>query len=474
MGGGKSGGGAKSLVADEVLGRLMQRAPIGVMARATIERALSPEAVDKLFEKTADTQYVRQLLFSSTVNLMSLVVCRIEPAVHAAYQRVADDLPVSVQALYEKLARTEPKVCSALVRHAAARLAPVIKEMGGGLPPLLPGHPVRILDGAHLASTERRVKAIRGSVAGPLPGHSIVVLDPSSMLVEETIPCEDGHAQERSLTPDILALVQPGEVWMGDRNFCTVRLLFGIVDRQAFPVIRQHATNVSWLPVGKCRGLGRIESGRVYEQEIIIWADDPTGRAIHMRRITLLLDKPTTNEEREIHILTTLPERVASGKRIARLYARRWTLENSFAEIQKMLNGEIAPLGYPRAALFGFSVALVAYNILSTIKAALRAAHGHAQVEQTVSIYYIADQARATVGGIDAATPPECWTDICETTPARFGRFLVRVAANVNLNTLRRHPRGPKTPVPKRTRFRTHTHVSTAKVLAEATGRVTP
>lgn len=474
MGGGKAGRERELVIGGEVFERLMQRAPVAVIARAGMEHALSAQEMDEVFGAAAKGQYTRELLFSAIVQLMSLVVCRIRASVHAAYQKLRSSLPVTVQAVYEKLARIEPGVCSAMVHRVALRLGALIRKMRGELRPWLPGHPVRILDGAHLAATERRLEVLRGSVAGPLPGHCLVVLDPSRMLVTDVIPCEDGHAQERSLTDEILALVQPGEVWLGDRNFCTGRILFGIVDREAFPVIRQHATNVSWRPVGKRRGCGRIEGGRLYEQEILVWDGDPLGRVMHFRRITLRLDKPTRDGEQEIHILTTLPERVANAKRIARLYSGRWTLETAFQEIAKMLNGEIEALAYPRAALFSFCVALVAYNIVSTIKAALRAAHGHRLVQETVSNFYIAEDVRADHHGLELAVPPEQWQTFSSVPVDRLARFLVMVARNADLDTLRRHPRGPKKPVTARTRYRNHTHVSVAKLLRKAIGRVTP
>ncbi|MBI5487473.1 MAG: hypothetical protein HY905_09085 [Deltaproteobacteria bacterium] len=252
---------------------------------------------------------------------------------------------------------------------------------------------------------------------------------------------EDGHAQERSLTDRILELVQRSEVWLADRNFCTARMLYGIVDRGGFPVIRQHATNLSWRPIGKRRGCGRIEKGRVYEQEILVWDGDPAGRVLHFRRITLRLDAPTRVGEQELHILTALPERVASAKRIARLCAGRWTLETAFQEIQKMLNGEIEALAYPRAALFSFSVALVAYNVVSTVKAALRAAHGHEVVQERVSDFYIAEEVRVDHHGLELALPTEEWQTFSTVPAARLAGFLITVARNVDLGTLRRHPR---------------------------------
>src|SRR4051812_76145 len=110
-----------------------REAPISVMVRASLENALNPRALDQLFEATAERQYTRTLLFSSIVDLMSTVVCRIRPAVNAAYKKLAPLLGVTRKAVYDKLDRMEPEVAAALVRHTAAALGPVITTMGGEL-----------------------------------------------------------------------------------------------------------------------------------------------------------------------------------------------------------------------------------------------------------------------------------------------------------------------------------------------------
>ena len=53
--------------------------PLPVMAQAVMENALNPRVLDQLFEDVAEQQYTRKLLFSSVVDLMSVVVCRIQP-----------------------------------------------------------------------------------------------------------------------------------------------------------------------------------------------------------------------------------------------------------------------------------------------------------------------------------------------------------------------------------------------------------
>ena len=159
------------MILGDVFERFAQDSPLSVMARGVMENALNPKLVDQLFEHVADKQYTKRLLFSSIVDLMSLVVCRIQPAVHAAYQAHAETIDATVQAVYGKLDRTEPALSAALVRATAGRLAPVIDAMGGAREPLLPGYRARILDGNHLASTEHRIEELRTTRAGAFPGR---------------------------------------------------------------------------------------------------------------------------------------------------------------------------------------------------------------------------------------------------------------------------------------------------------------
>jgi hypothetical protein len=452
----------------ELFERFVRETPETVMARAAMERALAPEALDALFAQHAEQQYTRDLLFSSIVDLMGVVVAKIRPSVHAAYQTVADSLPVSMAAVYDKLNGVEPGVTGALVKHTADQLGPVVTVMGGEAVDLLPGYRVRSIDGNHLAATERRLKVTRRSKAGPLPGHSLVVLDPRLMLVTEMIPCEDGHAQERSLTPKILGLVAANDVWLADRNFCTTALLSGIAGRGAYFVIRQHAA----LPVhaiGPLRSCGPAETGEVFEQAITI--DLGEGRLLDARRIVVRLDKKTRDGDAEIAIVTNLPSDAAAAPIVAEMYRDRWTLENVFQSLTMMFEGELNTLGYPRAALLGFAVALAAYNVMSTVQAALRGTYGAEKIQQEVSGFYVATEVRVHHKGMSIALDADCWTQFRDMPTKEFARAMLRFAKHVNLRRLKRHPRGPKKPVPKRTRFTNETHVSTARLLAEARKR---
>jgi IS4 transposase len=455
------------MLCGKVFERFVAKTPVTVMLRGVLERTLDPGPLDQLFADTAQRQYTRELLFSSTVDLMAAVACRIYPTVHAAYQDGKEKIGVTVRALYDKLAHMEPALGEELVRHTAAQLKPLLRQMRATLPPLVRGYTTKILDGNHLAASERRLKELRDVAAGPLPGQTLVVLEPEYQMASDVFCCEDGHAQERSLLDEVLDRVRARDLWMADRNFCTTRFLFGVARRRARFVIRQHAATLQWQREGKRRRIGRIAAGVVYEQKL--WLEDGTGQVLPVRRVTLVLDVPTRDGETEIHVLTNLPAKVRAP-RIVQLYRHRWTIEHLFLNLTTILHCELNTLPYPKAALFGFCVALAAGNVLATVKGALRAEQGSDQVEQKLSDYHLALDVAGKYQGMMIALPPEEWRPLAALSDVAFARWLRGIARRVDLDRYPKKVRGPKKPRPKRTRFAKAKHIATARLLAEERG----
>ena len=81
-----------------------------------------------------------------------------------------------------------------------------------------------------------------------------------------------------------------------------------------------------------------------------------------VRCVTVKLKTATRDGEREIVILTNVPKKDADAMKVATLYRKRWTVETMFQEMTENLTCEIKTLGYPRAAVFAFCLALMAWN----------------------------------------------------------------------------------------------------------------
>ena len=447
-----------------MIDRFVEASPFCVMARGLMERALSPAGLDAVFEKSAEQQYTKALLFSTTVDLMSTVVCRIRPSVHAAYQAKKADVGVSVRALYDKLASVELKTSAAVVEHTAERLEPIIRQMGGTSPPLLEGYKAKILDGNHLAHSERRMGILRDVAAGPLPGQTLVVYEPETDLVTGVIGCEDGHTQERKLLDQIWPLVHKRDLWIADRNFCTTKFLSGVAARCGFFAVRQHASTLRWEREGRRRKVGKTDSGVLYERRL--WLLDEDGKEFSVRQITLELTTPTRDGETVIRVLSNLPSKIPAAK-IAALYRERWKIEHLFQKMTQLLRCEIDTLAYPKAAVFGFCVALAASNVLAATKAALRATHKDASLDDDLSDFMVAEELSGTYRGMMIALPGEEWTKLAALSDSEFMEWLLAIAKRVRLDRYQKSKRGPKKPPPTMDQYRNGGHVSTYKLLRD-------
>src|SRR5437899_4200273 len=372
----------------KVFVRVVEKSTISVMVRGLLERVLGAEQLDAWYARTVEKQYTRTLLFSTVYNLLSQVVFCIQPALHAAYRHHEDTVGTSVVSVYNKLNGVETHTSAELVRYSATVLRPLIAQVGGGCVPWLPGMRVKIVDGNCIEATEHRLKELRALQAGALPGKSLVVYEPAQGLVTDVFPCEDGHAQERSLFGAVLETVQANDLWIQDRNFCTCAFLCAIDQRGAAFITRQHE-GLPFERVNALRSVGRIETGHVAEQRVQVW--DAQGSAHLFRRIRVKLDQATRDGDRVLYILTNLPLRKASAKRVARLYRKRWTLETAFQHLEAYFHSEINTLGYPKAVLFGFCLALVAYNMLAVVMAALRSVHCAETIDHDLFLYYVAN-----------------------------------------------------------------------------------
>jgi IS4 transposase len=447
---------------NQVFERFVKDGPLSVMVQGTLENIFHPDLINDLFRRTARTQYENILLFSTVVDTMTLVACGIYKTPHAVYQDHKDWFGVSVTSLYNKLQGVETDVSAELVRYSATRISAVIHSLGAALPPLLPGYPVKILDGNALAGTDHRLKESRQNSAALLPGKSLVVLDPQLMLAVDVFPCEDGHAQERSLLPEVLQTVQAGELWIEDRNFCTLGWLFGLERKQAFFLVREHK-GLPWHAISKMRYVGRTETGEVYEQTVRLEHEDDT--ILFARRIRIKLDKPTRDGEWEVVLLCNVWDNKVNALQLAELYRERWTIETLFLVLTEALTCENPGLNYPKAALFGLCMALMAYNVLALIKASLRVVYGSQVIEQILSLYYVVSSVSRDYSGMMIAIPEEEWAHFRTLTADEFAALLRQLAECVDLSRDTKHQRGPKKPPPERKYDPKHPHVSTAKVL---------
>jgi len=103
-------------------------------------------------------------LFSTVVDLMSLVVCGIRPSVQVLISFSRGNWRFS-DFRYNKINGIEPNISAELLETASLMEA-TIRHLKANLPDWLPGYRVKILDGNAIAATEHRLGTASISTAG--------------------------------------------------------------------------------------------------------------------------------------------------------------------------------------------------------------------------------------------------------------------------------------------------------------------
>jgi hypothetical protein len=446
---------------DDLLRPFLDRRPVAVMARACLEQAFAADDLNDLFARVATTQYEHRLTFAALVDLLGAVVTRRFPSVHAAYRADPHRVGVALASVYAKLNATEPALAEALVAHTARRMHAVLDQWPGDPQPF-PGLRLKVVDGNYLAGTDRRLAVLRGHGAAALPGMGVVIRDHATGLLTDLIAREDAYVNERSLIEPLLARIGPGEVIVADRNFCVRPLFVGLAERGSYFAIRHHA-GTGLAVVGDRRRVGATATGEVFEQAVRV------GGATY-RCVTVVLAQPTRDGDREVRVLTNLPAG-HGGVAVAEAYRLRWTLEATFLEATRAVQGELNTLGYPRAAVLTFGLALCACNALRVVVRALAVAQGVDHAGEEPSSYYVANEWIAAADGLAVVVPESVWAAVRGWTAAALGAWLVAVAGRADWGRYRKTTRGPKKPVVRTTAGRKAAHRATARLLLAGRNR---
>src|SRR4051794_10815174 len=456
------------MVLPAILNPFVEGAPAAVMTRLALDWIIEGTPLDELFREVAQGQYEREFALSHFVQVMLDVACGFRPTPRAAFLRRDFQRVASLSAFYRKLPRMELGITEDVVRRTARRARQLIVAGGGLMPEPVEGYAVRILDGNVLTGTEHRITPLRTTWSAGLPGMSLAVYEPASGLILDLILEEDAHCQERALVDRVN--VRPGQLWVMDRNFCVRSLVFRIARRDAFFLGRWHRSTLPFRAAGRLRARGRCSTGEVFEQPVDV--DDGEGGVHRLRRIVLKLDQPTRDGEAEVVLVTNLPAEVTASQ-CCEAYRTRWRIEGHYQALTDLLHCEVPGLGYPRAALFAFSMSAVAGNALAVLKGNLREAHG-TEVAMEVSDFALVDEVAEVYAGMMLAVPPARWPDLTRSRAATVSRLLNELADRVPVHRMFRCHRGPKKPRPKRSSGKRIHHVSNKKLLDRARGPRAP
>jgi Transposase DDE domain len=318
------------------------------------------------------------------------------------------------------------------------------------------------VDGNALAKSEKRLGPLREAKGAPLPGKVIARFDLQRQLFDQVYILLDGHSQESACCDRIVSDLQVDDVLIADRHYCIVSFMEEIARAKSFFVIRQHG-RLPGVLLGKRKLVGKTETGNVYEQQMRLTADE---NSMVVRRITVVLNKPTRNGDNEVHILANLPIKI-SALTLADAYRHRWEEETAFNVLQMTLTCELSSIGHPMAAAFLFCLSVMAYNLRQTVFATLFATHPEEEVLEVSHLHVSKNVSDYTPGMLVSITPEE-WHAIIPTTIKGVTALLKRIASKIPLRNFKKSTRGPKLKKPFRSRNVPGKHVSTAKLLGIA------
>ena len=451
---------------DQLIRKMAQKAPAATMFRALFERVFSEDSLEQIFRDHRQAQLESTILFSHLVGMLTGVVTGASKSVHASHQ--ASEYPYSRQALYDKLRGVESPVSSALLRVSTHELLKVRSTFKMTRKDVIPGFHTYVIDGKSYNATEHRLLETRDDARAPLPGRAIALLDMRyEMFVD--IECDlNAHRCERKIAEPLLErCLEPGALYIADRNFSDGVILGAIHRGGAYYIIRKHGACPSWreIPGEKRKIASRNEEGnKIFEQAIEVRLDDESW--CRVRRVTVELTTPTRNGDMEIHLLTNLPKKVRA-KKIAAAYRERWTIENCFGHLTRAFNAEIKSLCYPQAAGLCFSLTLLLFNLTSFVRTMLleHGQYSDRYVITDVSYYYLADEIDRYYFAMEELVDASQWRIFGTMSLAAFKRFMKKTAQGAQLRKYRKHVRGPtKNPTGPR-KFTGARHVATQTIL---------
>ena len=449
-----------------ILKQFAAKAPVALMFRSLFERIFSEEALDQIFREHAQQQVESRVLFSHLVDVLVPVISGSSKSVNSAFQ--SRDFKYSRQALYDKLKGVETSVAVGMLTTVCGELLQIHNSCKIHQADPIKGFHTYVIDGKTYNATEYRLAECRTDARAPLPGRAVTIFDTRNELFVD-IECEtNAHCSERKIVKPLLEKLEQGALYLADRNFADSNTITGFINAHSYFIVRQNKGCLSWKEAAgsRPRSRGKDKNGsKLTEDEIEIKLID--GSSMVVRRIKVQLNKPTRKGDTELTLLSNLPSRV-SAKAIGDTYRQRWTIEVAFGHLAKALNSEIKTLCYPKAASLCFSIALVLFNLMSTMKILLKK-HGQYSDRYEIvdlSYYYLTDEILRWHAALqwleeDMHVDLTCFAKLPLNT---FINQLKFIASNAKLQKYRKHIRGEKKKPPKR-KFDGTRHVATQKIL---------
>jgi hypothetical protein len=388
----------------EVCGRL----PLADATLRMLAYVADPAFLAGLYDRHRGRSYDRQIAFADLVHLLADALVLTGQSAHRTFQqaRAAGDLPASVKAAYDKVARLPIGVSTALLTDGTARLRDLLPgPPAEPVPASLAAFTPLAFDGKKIKYVARRLRparSVRGRVIG---GKILVAEDVRTGLAVAMDADPDGEASDLTLVPGLLARTRaavPGpRLWVGDRLFCDLTRLPALAADGDHWVVR-HCGKVGFHPdPGRPAATGVNRRGQPYTEEWG-WLGGPGDpRRLAVRRVTVR--RP---DAEDVAVLTDLTDgETYPAADVLEVYLRRWGIERLFQKVTEVFHLRALVSARENGTVFQAALCLLLYNL--TVVARAYVAAGARRTTDDVSLEKLfVDVCRQLTGLVEVLGAP--------------------------------------------------------------------
>ncbi len=179
------------------------------------------------------------------------------------------------------------------------------------------------------------------------------------------------HQHERMLARQLWRHLEPGEVALADRGFCSYQDLCAIVAQGADAVMRLHQARKADWAQGERLGL---------DDRLVTWskpAQRPPGcppetfaalpPTLRVRLVRYRVSTPGFRTEEVILVTTLLDPAACPAQALAELYFQRWSVELHFREIKTLLGLDVLRCQTPAMVRKEIALHGIAYNLIRVL-----------------------------------------------------------------------------------------------------------
>jgi putative transposase len=272
--------------------------------------------------------------------------------------------------------------CRARAKLPAAVLRRLVRETADGCERRLPdewlwhGRHVKLVDGSTCSMPDTKENQAEypqhnvqeEGLGFPIARFVVLLSLATAMVCDLAIgPYSGKETGETALLRELLPRLEPGEILLADRYFCTYFMICLLLEAKVDIVTRLHQRRTADFQRGRRLGAGDhiVAWLRPPRPE---WMDHETYRrmpeSIQVREVEVRVHQPGFRVESFVAVTTLLDDKEYPREELAELYHRRWLAELDIRSIKVTMGIDVLRTKSPEMIHRELWTALLAYNLI--------------------------------------------------------------------------------------------------------------